>query len=191
MHQPSGLYFTANIPGWNGREYDAGTGRWLSRDPIEEAGGINLYDYVANDPVDQTDPLGLAGGGRGNPATADTPWLRNYDELLLEQQVDQFLFNSVDSFSLVYAGRHPIEASGEAGIALPAKLTVLKNAAASSCPIESAVATGAKALAGPVISGLVIGSTIYDIMTFPLPEPTNPAPHARHSGPGLPPTPRR
>jgi uncharacterized protein RhaS with RHS repeats len=32
---------------------------WLSRDPIAENGGINLYAYVGNDPVNYWDPLGL------------------------------------------------------------------------------------------------------------------------------------
>lgn len=32
--------------------------RWLSRDPIEEQGGLNLYGYVLNDPVNMVDPLG-------------------------------------------------------------------------------------------------------------------------------------
>ena len=41
------------------RPYDPITGRWLSRDPIEEEGGINLYAMVGNDPVDEIDPLGL------------------------------------------------------------------------------------------------------------------------------------
>ena len=32
---------------------------WLSRDPIGEEGGLNLYGYVENDPINGTDPLGL------------------------------------------------------------------------------------------------------------------------------------
>jgi len=34
-------------------------GRWLSRDPIGEQGGINLYAYAGNDPVNLVDHLGL------------------------------------------------------------------------------------------------------------------------------------
>jgi RHS repeat-associated protein len=39
-----------------------GLGRWLSRDPIGEAAGLNLQEYVANRPPNFADPLGLAGG---------------------------------------------------------------------------------------------------------------------------------
>ena len=53
-HQPSGLNLTKY------RAYDPNTGRWLSRDPIGENGGINLYDYVKNRPLDLLDILGLA-----------------------------------------------------------------------------------------------------------------------------------
>ena len=38
--------------------YDPTIGRWLSRDPIEERGGINLYGYVGNNPVNLIDPDG-------------------------------------------------------------------------------------------------------------------------------------
>ncbi|MFA5204961.1 MAG: RHS repeat-associated core domain-containing protein [Lentisphaeria bacterium] len=40
------------------RAYDADLGRWLSRDPIAENGGINLYAYVGNRPVKYIDPYG-------------------------------------------------------------------------------------------------------------------------------------
>lgn len=42
------------------RAYASITGRWLSRDPIQEQGGINLYNYTGEDPIDEEDPLGLA-----------------------------------------------------------------------------------------------------------------------------------
>jgi RHS repeat-associated protein len=41
------------------RAYDPQLGRWQSPDPIGEAGGMNLYEYVGNDPVNGWDPLGL------------------------------------------------------------------------------------------------------------------------------------
>jgi RHS repeat-associated protein len=41
------------------RYYDSDSGRWLNRDPLGEEGGLNLYGFVLNDPVDKVDPLGL------------------------------------------------------------------------------------------------------------------------------------
>ncbi|MBK1881425.1 hypothetical protein JIN85_03295 [Luteolibacter pohnpeiensis] len=41
------------------RYYDPVTGRWPSRDPIEERGGVNLYGFVRNDGVNEVDELGL------------------------------------------------------------------------------------------------------------------------------------
>ncbi|MDR2260520.1 MAG: RHS repeat-associated core domain-containing protein [Azoarcus sp.] len=54
FHAPSGLYLTKY------RAYEPQTGRWLSRDPIEEMGGGNLYAYVEGNPVSWDDPLGLS-----------------------------------------------------------------------------------------------------------------------------------
>ena len=52
-HAKSGLVLT-----WF-RAYAAETGRWLSADPLGEAGGLNLYGYVLGDPINGWDPYGL------------------------------------------------------------------------------------------------------------------------------------
>ncbi len=40
------------------RYYDPHNGRFINRDPIEEAGGINLYGFCGNDGINRTDYLG-------------------------------------------------------------------------------------------------------------------------------------
>ena len=42
------------------RWYDAETGCWLSKDPIGLSGGMNVYAFCGNKPVNSTDPSGLA-----------------------------------------------------------------------------------------------------------------------------------
>jgi len=41
------------------RWYDSEVGRFISRDPIGEKGGVNLYVYVGNNPVNTSDSEGL------------------------------------------------------------------------------------------------------------------------------------
>jgi RHS repeat-associated protein len=52
-HVPSGDYMTRH------RIYDPVLARWTTPDPIGEAGGINLFQFVGNDPINNLDPLGL------------------------------------------------------------------------------------------------------------------------------------
>ena len=55
MAEPNGLYYM------RARYYDPSVGRFISEDPIGFAGGdVNLFAYVLNNPVNSTDPGGLA-----------------------------------------------------------------------------------------------------------------------------------
>ncbi|MES2737888.1 MAG: RHS repeat-associated core domain-containing protein [Verrucomicrobiota bacterium] len=78
------------------RYYAPEMGRWLSRDPIGEQGGINLYGMCYNDPVNFIDTDGRApmNGGVGGPQvvppggyprTPDKPENRSWDSSNLEQ----------------------------------------------------------------------------------------------------------
>ncbi|MBI4738593.1 RHS repeat-associated core domain-containing protein, partial [Candidatus Woesearchaeota archaeon] len=53
-HYRSGLYY------YRYRWYDSQTGRFITQDPAYYVGGINLYAYCGDDPVNWVDPLGLA-----------------------------------------------------------------------------------------------------------------------------------
>jgi hypothetical protein len=56
------LVTQARAVGYWGRMYDPNLQRWTQRDPIGERGGINLYQFVGNNPIGRVDPLGLAIG---------------------------------------------------------------------------------------------------------------------------------
>ncbi len=50
----TGLYY------YRARYYDPVEGRFISKDPIGYTGGINVFAYVQNNPVNRTDPAGLS-----------------------------------------------------------------------------------------------------------------------------------
>ena len=64
--------------------YESTPGRtaWLSRDPIGEDGGVNLYQYVYDNPLGWIDPEGLSGeltinsnGDGGSSSTSGHSWI--------------------------------------------------------------------------------------------------------------------
>jgi RHS repeat-associated protein len=71
-HSNSGMY------SYGFRWYDPNLQRWLNRDPIGEKSDFNLYRFVGNNPVNNTDPVGLAYGnpvsGPNGPVGPSTPY---------------------------------------------------------------------------------------------------------------------
>jgi RHS repeat-associated protein len=53
LDSPTGYY------NYGYRFYNTATGRWPSRDPIDEEGGVNLYGFVGNDSLNGLDLLGM------------------------------------------------------------------------------------------------------------------------------------
>jgi RHS repeat-associated protein len=82
-----GLLANSNIYRFSSKEFDSSSGltyylarycdpnaqRWLNRDPIEEQGGLNLYGYVVNNPVNDIDLVGL--DDSAGPWTVGWQWL--------------------------------------------------------------------------------------------------------------------
>jgi RHS repeat-associated protein len=76
-HHHAGLYY------FGYRFYDPNLQRWLNPDPISEAGGMNLYGFVHNAPLNSFDPYGLAispfyGGDPNSPYWYDIPGPAQY-----------------------------------------------------------------------------------------------------------------
>jgi len=97
------------------RYYNPGTGRWPSRDLITEKGGINLYGYCFNDPVNRTDPLGLFSfwehyrSGGGDPVNLSDVGLGAAFESAMSVKL------AVEGFNLMLQGeskRHGSQACG-------------------------------------------------------------------------------
>jgi RHS repeat-associated protein len=82
MDDASGLAFM------RARFYSAATGRFVSADPIGLSGGINLYGYTANDPVNAIDPNGLkptASPSTDDPRSPGAVKISERQEKLLEE----------------------------------------------------------------------------------------------------------
>ena len=79
------------------RHYDPSTGRWLSKDPLQEAGGMNLYGFINNSPIGTWDLLGLVNWSderiadftSPNPQMTENQNTKYYGESLSKESLDQ------------------------------------------------------------------------------------------------------
>jgi RHS repeat-associated protein len=109
----SGLYY------YGYRWYDPLIGRWPSRDPIVERGGLNLYGFVGNDGINHLDIFGLLttdpdhyiiiGGVAINDKLHDKWWAQNFirsanarlNELITKHKKDNhefYIYIYLDSY---------------------------------------------------------------------------------------------
>jgi RHS repeat-associated protein len=72
VHQPSGYYLSAT------RAYSPNLGRWITKDPIQEKGGLNMYAYCGNNPVNAVDPSGLGPMLQGTDEQGEPPLSHAY-----------------------------------------------------------------------------------------------------------------
>jgi RHS repeat-associated protein len=98
-----GLVMAAN------RVYDPDLGRWLSRDPIGENGGMNLYRYANNNPVNFVDLDGLCpqkgfAGKDGQFRDANTGAIRNGNGTRVEDQLNPFNSGGLNNAAPIRAG---------------------------------------------------------------------------------------
>ena len=135
------------------RDWFTSPHRWLTRDPIGEAGGINLYGFVGNNPIGRIDPFGLAANvvsgpnGPVGPSSLDAPGGARYvPGSLPPLPLPGYLFGGV-----------VVGMAGAAAVTIGAPLAVsgLTLAGMSTTAAGATVTTGLGALgtAGALASG--------------------------------------
>ena len=100
-----------NAVGCGGCGYETASGqaRFLNRDPIGEAGGINLYGFVGNSPLNTVDPYGLAPWYSWlNPFNYSTAFANWQGQNAIQAQLaranynGQLGYSSLDEFNLAH-----------------------------------------------------------------------------------------
>ncbi len=91
FHVNSGLYY------FGFRYYDPNLQRWLSQDPIEELGGLNLYGFVGNEPINAVDPYGLEVGYRYEATGMHSPLDSPGSYKRMETALNKVIIPSVDA----------------------------------------------------------------------------------------------
>jgi RHS repeat-associated protein len=112
-HQNSGLVYYLY------RYYDPNLQRWLNRDPIQEAGGINLYGFVGNNPINFVDPYGLAPWYSWlNPFSYSSGYAQYQGQQALQSQLNAAGYGSPQEFQLAnptWNGNGSTQTAGDAG----------------------------------------------------------------------------
>jgi len=104
FNAPTGLY------DFGMRFYSAGLGRFINRDPIREAGGLNVYAFTGNDPINSGDAWGL---DDGNPEIEAK--IAKGEELTPAESMEESQISPTIGLSLPESGGPIGEPSGGGG----------------------------------------------------------------------------
>lgn len=100
---------SSNLYHFGARDYNPWVARWWSKDPIGFNGGIDVYGYCQNDPVNCIDPSGLAGAFVWGALEAHTPL-----EHLGVESVGLFGYDTNTGFYNGLIGAVSVHGGGEA-----------------------------------------------------------------------------
>jgi RHS repeat-associated protein len=102
------------------RYYDPNLQRWPNRDPIGEAGGLNLYAFVQNDGLNAFDPFGLSQATISVRTVIKPPFFYHHIDvagvktmqIVTVDDAGRILPNPKDYIAPTYIGHHPYPGSG-------------------------------------------------------------------------------
>jgi len=115
---PAATKSASGVRYYGQRYYNPSTGRWLSRDPLKERGGVNLYNFCGNNPVNSFDVNGLLCSHVNVKLLRGTFYVGPYDlhpsAVTLGQLVDLTL-QLVDTTSSIMSVPNPAEGLNSVG----------------------------------------------------------------------------
>jgi RHS repeat-associated protein len=148
-----------------GYRYSNGsTGRWLNRDPIGELGGINLYGYVGNDPINEIDLFGLVDCAALKAAIAHLT-ATAHGTLQSMSDINQMFESAKTSadaslaISFVFAVRSIVGLADDLAVNATKTAPVFTSAARGTIPAGVFTSSGRIALAGSDAFGSTMASS--------------------------------
>ena len=172
------------------RYYDPTTARWLTRDPIGYAGGMDLYAYCGDRPVDTADPRGTDPIWPPSPQAARVAFSLFTGTMAVIQQVNgitgarPFSNQTPSSKPTVFqrVPSDPVEAETDTGEIVtegePVTGTIESTTTAEVAAPDAAAAVGEASLEATAIAGIAaVGATAwsgYEIYKYRPGHPSGP-----------------
>ena len=118
LDEETGLYY------YGYRYYDPSTGRWVSRDPIGERGGLNLYGFVGNNPTSRVDVYGLMDFHWYNPISWFWPGYGGPTYSPPLPIPDPYTYGAMHGIDNDFNGLTGAEVATEVGLAVPKGIAI-------------------------------------------------------------------